>query len=519
MKDLAEKFKLIYIPFLVITISFIIGYTFLHWLLFIELDLFSIKEMFLKFWLPFGLPYIPIYFFLRPRLKHLKFKDDNKSFGVQFFAVVIIAIPTMIAQEYLVTSTGKLTTIKTIAEIQKHEKTKYYTLQKFYIDKENIGVLNTSEVSGKNNEHFDMLIYVAMPILEKSRDTSKYECKYWLGKKYTSQISNHFSNTEKQIKFKEFAQTTEQEFKHTDFNQFTYLELVGNTDDHDNFNDAIEENTQYDFNKPILLEAHNDPFENRNGKKMAWFFGTLGGGLLVWLLILMFTKLQPAKYRKSKIEGISKISNLKESFGFLIPKEGFYITPILININLIIFIIMVFSGFGFFSFKGKYLLEWGANYRPLVTNGQGWRLLTSLFLHGGLIHLFNNMIGLWFIGILLEKYIGKTKYLLTYLGTGIIASIASIWWNEATVSIGASGAIFGLFGLFLALLVFKVFPNDTNKVYLNMILGYVGINLIMGLLIPGIDNAAHIGGLISGFTIGFLLSDSVKENYLNNNFN
>lgn len=510
MKDLSEKIKLVYLPFLVITISFISIYTFLHWLLFLKLELFSVKEMFLKFWLPFGLPCIPVYFFLRPRLKLLKFKDDNKSFGFQFLAVLIIAVPTMIAQEYLITATGKLTPIRTVSEIQKHEKTRYYSLQKFYIDKKNIGVLNTSDVSGKNNEHFNMTIYVAMPLLEKVSDTSLYECKYWLGKKYSEQISNRLSNSEKQIRFKEFAKVTEQEFNRNDFTQFKYLELVGNTDDHDNFNDAIEENTQYDLNKPILLEAHDEAFKNRNGKKLTWFFSVLGGGLLLWFLILIFIKLQPKTSRNPKNEKISKIENLKETFDYLIPKEGFYITPILIDLNLLIFLVMVFSGFGFISFKGKDLLDWGANFRPLVAQGQYWRLLTSTFLHGGLMHLFSNMIGLWIVGAVLEPILGKTKYLFTYLVTGIIASSASIWWYDATVSVGASGAIFGLYGFFIASLLLKVFPPQISKMFLGFSLFFVGYNLLMGLM-GGIDNAAHIGGLLSGFIIGCIMSSHLKE--------
>lgn len=510
MKDLLEKIKLIYLPFVVISISFILIYTFLNWLLFIKFELFPINEKLLNFWLPLGLPWIFIYFFLSPRLRFLKFKEDRKSYGFQLLAGFTIAISTIIAQEYLSTATGKLTSLKTISDIQKHEKTKYYTLQKKYIDKKNYGVVKVSDVSGKNNEHFNMSIYVAMPILQTAKDTSKFECDYWLGERYSSQISNRLSIDEKKLKFKELAERSDEEFKRTDFTQFTYLELLGNTDKHDNFNDAIEENTHYDFKKPILLIAHNEPFEKRNGKKLQWFFMSLGGGFLIWFLLLVFIPLQPQKKRNFEVAKKSQITTLKDTLSFLIPKEGFYITPILININLLVFIIMVFSGYGFFSFKGNILLDWGANFRPLVTSGQGWRLLTSIFLHNGIIHLFNNMIGLGFLGFLIEKNLGKMRYLLIYLATGIMGSIASIWWYEATVSVGASGAIFGLAGLYLALIVFKAFPDDFNKIFLKFILVYVGINLVMGFLIPNIDNAGHIGGLLSGFIIGFLLSDSIK---------
>lgn len=509
MKDFLEKIKLIYIPFLAITLGFIFIYTFLHWILLIKFELFSIKEMFVKFWFPFALPWIPVYFFLSPRLKLLKFKD-NYTLGFQFLAVFIIAIPTMIAQEYLITATGKLTKLEKITELQKFERTKYYSLNTFYIDKKNIGVLNSSNISGKNNEYFDILIYVAMPILEDKKDTSKKECKYWLGKKYSKQISNHLSDSDKEIKYKEFAKETEEEFKKTDFRQFTYLEIEGNSDDHDNFNEAIERNNQYDFTNPVLLTAHTDLFKNRNGKKLTWFLGTLGGGLLIWLIILFFLKLQPYRYKKAIVIKTNKIKNLKETFSYLIPTPDYYITPILINLNLLVFIIMVFSGFGFVSFKGRYLLEYGANYRPFVLEGQYWRLLTSVFMHGGMMHLFSNMVGLYIVGLFLEPVLGKVKYLIVYLITGILASLTSIWWHEATVSVGASGAIFGLYGLLLALLLLKVFPPQLSKAFLPFTLIFVGFNLIMGLM-GGIDNAAHIGGLVSGFIIGYLLSFQLKE--------
>ncbi|MEN2400449.1 rhomboid family intramembrane serine protease [Flavobacterium sp. MC2016-06] len=510
MKDFVEKIKLIYFPFLVITLGFILIYTFFHWLIFIKLELFSIKEDMLKFWLPFALPCIPVYFFLRPRLKILKFKDDNKSTGFLFLAVLAIVVPTVIAQEYLITATGKITVLEDISEMQKFEKTKYYSLKDFYIDKKNIGVFNTSSISGKHNEYFNMEIYVAMPILQRAKDTSKFECEHWLGKQYSKQISNNLSNEEKKSHYKEFSKVVNEEFTHTNFRDFTYLELIGNTEDHDNFSYAIEENTNFDFKKPTLFEAHNEPFKNRNGEKMKYFFISLGVGLFIWFFILLFIKLKPYELKKFKNGEHTKNESLKETLEFFIPREGYYVTPILMNLNIAIYLIMVFAGFGFMSFKGKDLLEWGANFRPITTDGQWWRLLTSTFMHGGIMHLATNMFGLLFIGLFLEPVLGKKRYLLIYLATGIFASLASIWWYDATVSVGASGAIFGLYGLFIALLLTKVFPKEFSNAFLVSTLIFVGFNLLMGLT-GGIDNAAHIGGLLSGFIIGIILSPRLKE--------
>ena len=172
--------------------------------------------------------------------------------------------------------------------------------------------------------------------------------------------------------------------------------------------------------------------------------------------------------------------------------------------------VMVFAGLGFVSFQADDLINWGANFKPLTTDGEWWRLITSTFLHGGIMHLVANMVGLIFVGIFLEPRIGSKKFAVIYLVTGILASITSIIWHEATVSVGASGAIFGLYGLFLALMLTKVYPKEFNKVFLISTVIFIGYNLAIGIT-GGIDNAAHLGGLVSGFVIGLFLSRQLKE--------
>ena len=510
MNHLKEKFKLIFIPFLLIAAGFILTYSFLHWLLIIKGGL-SIKEDLVKFWLPFGLPVIPILIWLNPKMKLLQFKKDNGSFGIQFLAVLAIALPTIIAQEYLITATGKLTSLDHISNIEKVEKTKYYTLRDCYIDKQNISVQNTATVTGKNNTDFNILIYIALPILNDEQAVSTGECSYWLGKKYSKTISNHKSDDEKNAIFKTFADKCQQEFDTTNFKQFQYLEVLGNTEDHDEFNNAINKSKLLKYKNPIVFKAIMEPYENKNGSSRGWTFGSLAIGGFIWFIILLFLKFDEEKlsnYMEGKVE---QDNDIRDFFSFFLPKEGFYITPIIMDLNILVFLVMVFSGLGFVSFKAHDLLSWGANYKPMTENGEWWRLLTSTFLHGGLMHLLANMYGLLFVGTFLEPILGKSKYAIIYLVTGILASIASLWWHDNTVSVGASGAIFGLYGFFLAALLLKVFPPDFGKAFLASTLVFIGFNLLMGFA-GGIDNAAHIGGLVSGFIIGAAMSGQLKRN-------
>jgi rhomboid protease GluP len=200
----------------------------------------------------------------------------------------------------------------------------------------------------------------------------------------------------------------------------------------------------------------------------------------------------------------------KTFLSFFVPREGYFVTPILIDLNLLVFLLMALSGVSMFEPSIESLIAWGANLRSITLAGQSWRLLTNVFLHIGIFHVLMNMYALLYIGILLEPYLGKAKFAAAYLFTGILASLTSIYWHPATVSAGASGAIFGMYGVFLALLTTNVIGSKTRSALLTSIGVFVVFNLMNGVK-SGIDNAAHIGGLISGLAIGYAYYPTLKK--------
>ena len=201
-------------------------------------------------------------------------------------------------------------------------------------------------------------------------------------------------------------------------------------------------------------------------------------------------------------------------FSIFKPMQGYTITPIIMNLNILVFAVMVISGVNIFIPENEQLLNWGANFRPITLDGEWWRLFTCCFLHIGIFHLLMNMYALVSIGILLEPLLGKTRYLVAYIASGIIASLSSLAWNEQIISAGASGAIFGMYGVFLALLTTNHIEKAARESMRTSTLIFVGYNLLNGLK-PGIDNAAHIGGLLSGMAIGYLFLPSLKQNTSN----
>ena len=514
MKD---RIKILYIPYLLTLIGLIIGYTFLHWLLFIKIDIFPTKEVVTNFGVPIALTALVSFIIFWPKLKVLDIENDKRDWTTFYslFLWISLTIPLIISQEYIITATGKLTELNSINEINKNNLTKYYSFKHYYIDKKVIGVHSEFEVSGKRNQYLDMHLYIAMPIFNEAKDTIDKKPFAWLGISYYKRISNNLEPKEKELKYKGFVNKSLAKFNKKNVSNFIYLDRIGHSDKKKGFVEAIKANPIYEPNE-IIFEAINKPFKDRNGKKLEWIIGTSIFGSIIWLLMIFIPKINQKELKRIKSGKSNKdtLKELNELINFLKPKEGFFITPILMFINIGFFVIMFIAGYGFISFNGKDLLYWGANYGPLTKNGEWWRLIINMFLHGGFFHLFYNMIGLVFVGLFLEPILGKTKYLAVYILTGIFASITSIWWHNSTISVGASGAIFGLYGILIVLLLTKPFPVNLPKSFIISIVIFVGINLLMGFS-GGIDNAAHIGGLISGLTFGLILTPILKKE--NNN--
>ncbi len=181
-------------------------------------------------------------------------------------------------------------------------------------------------------------------------------------------------------------------------------------------------------------------------------------------------------------------------------------TLAIIGVNIAVFLLMAVKGVNIMQPETQDLLDWGANFKPLTLDGEWWRLITACFLHIGILHLAINMYSLFSVGILLENMLGRVQYVIAYFVCGLSGSAASLWWHEATVSAGASGAIFGMFGLFYAWVITShLIPDAEKKAQLTSAATFIGFNLFIGLS-GRIDNAAHLGGLVAGIIIGLLVS-------------
>ncbi len=512
MQNYAVKFKLLCLPFLLCMVGLTVFYTFLNWLLVIQLDWITINPMIIEFALPIVGALLLVFLIMRKQIRLFSFKNGKSSDFLYFVMIIGMAVPVIIAQNYIVTATGKLTPLRDITQIDSLPKTKYYQLDRYYFYKNAVSTNTRFSTSGKNDQYFDFTLYCVQPILKTARDTIKESTHYWLCNKYNGQVSNNLSPQEKEAAYKEFVIQSESTFRLTTFN-FSYLERIAYSTDAEFYGHAASQSKLLRDGQDILLIIHQDPFSERNGKSFQWIFFSMGIVLAILLLILLACQLKTASELnkdKKRIER-EKARGWRKNYEWLLPNDGFYITPLLLYANVLVYLLMVICGLGLFRFDGPDLFNWGALLRSAVQNGDWWRMLTAVFLHGGIMHIANNMLSLYFIGFMLEPILGRWRYLIIYLICGLGGSFASIYWHENTLSVGASGAIFGLYGFMLALILMKVFEPELNKLFLGIAGIFVGINLIMGLA-GNVDNAAHIGGIISGIVIGYLFLPGLKKN-------
>ncbi len=500
------KLLKIFLPFVTISFGFVGLYTFLHWLIINKLDLIQPKEMIVNFGIPIAISGLLVLFYFRRRIKLLKISE--KSLDVYtYISWIFFTIPVITGQFYLENQQGKLTKIDKPSQIDFKNQTLFYSI-------DNVLTLNKAGgfwVTRTNADIHgnDILIncFFACPLVDtipsSYYDSGKF--KTWIGVKFWKEFSNRlFDDKEKQKReINKFINSCIPKYENYKY-QTDYLRNLKYSDERDDYYSAIKNtNIQADKKELLILKEEKGTYETRTGSSLNWLLGTLISENLIWFLFIFFPQLNMTELRKlgTTKEKVKRRKEFKELLFLFTPSKDYWATPIILDLNILISIIMIFLGVGIIEPRGNELIQWGANFKPLTTDGQWWRLLSSVFIHAGLIHLAYNMFALFFIGPFLESSIGSKKFMIIYLLTGMIASFTSLTFHDSTISVGASGAIFGMYGLTAALMLLKYLNKNLTAMLWVSVAIFIGLNLIMGLS-AGIDMAAHLGGLISGFIIG-----------------
>jgi rhomboid protease GluP len=291
-----QKLKRILIPYSIVAWGTLLTLVFIRWWLFLDKHpILEVSEDIWQFWIPAIFPWIPILLLLKPQFDGLEYKvgKDKGSWQMQGIAWISMMAMLIPSQAYLTTSTGKLLAVKSVKEIRKHERVRYYRIKEFAVYKYIGGVHYSFRKHGRFNQNLDIDIYFVNPILTHKDQFITMTPLYWYGVKFHKQISNLGSDAKKMKLFKAFFDECAQKMGHYDYYKLDHFEHKPASDDREHFRISV----QYALKKPVnndfvILQPRTDPVELRNGYNIAWTFAGFAFGIILFMLALIKPRLQ-----------------------------------------------------------------------------------------------------------------------------------------------------------------------------------------------------------------------------------
>lgn len=511
--QLKNKLSLIFWPYLRLAVLFLVGYGLVDGALLVWAPAFEPPDELRELVLPLLLAFVAVMFWLWPRIRLLvdNGKQNDPRWLMALVAVGVMGCGASCLHSYAQALVGHLQLFDSPATVPAAmAPAAGYQFQHAYPAPRYAGAEAEFGTADKGRKFFFSL-YVVVPLLASPADTL-LPVRVWQGLHYTADISSNASEAEQKAAYEAFAKRTQEQLAQEKFEvPLGYYKRLPNTRERQTYLKAARRTglCPTDSMYPLLvLQPATEAFAGRGRSSGYWLLGWLGGGSVGFLLLLLIPYLSDAsvqQFRTGQHERLAWLSWLR-------PHYGFWLTPLLLVSNVLIYLLMALgTQSGFESFAVPTLLSWGASYGPAIAHGQWWRLLSSTFLHGGFLHLANNMASLWLLGSLLEPPVGTGRLAVLYVAAGLSGSLASLAWHPATVGVGASGAIFGLMGAALVLAWRQALPESLRGLVFLLAVISGGISLLFGFLMPGIDNAAHLGGLLAGAFLGLLFSPAVRR--------
>lgn len=506
------KLRLVYLPFLLTLCLTIIVYGIIRWTLDFQTGILNLKKEVWEFIIPAGLTILIILLWIRKRLfiLNLTLSPDQDSYHDLFQLLMgfMIGVTIFTSQSLLEASSFGLKKISRVQEVKKYPLEKYFSLKGHIADFTTQSIYTTAKISdNEEKETLDFEVYVVCLFLEFEKETlvdPDSNSLIWYARKFTKSIDNDLSQEAKTKVFRQLVDSASNVVKQTSMDTVPYFRKTVHSYDKDGYAKAVQKgypnlNTQ----AHIFLSPEQGKFASRHTNALLNFLLALGVTLVGVACMVFIPKIDTQALKDYQAKSPSEHDEFKEVLDSINPLGEFKFIAIIFWINVLVYVVMILLGVHFLSPTADVLLRYGGVSRPTVLSGEYWRLLTSNFIHSGAMHLMLNIYALILVSTFLRDYLKTFQLLLFYLICGVYASITSIYWHSDTVSVGASGAIFGLVGILFILHIFqKLHADDEKAAGAWFALLPLGLCFLLGLGSAGIDNAAHIGGLLSGVIFG-----------------
>jgi membrane associated rhomboid family serine protease len=491
------RLKGLFLPVALLSAGLLAGYSLANWLFLAGTGAAPLDNDVIDYWIPLLLAGFLEFAFVAPRLQVLALNRHTLRFLTNSLAFALIAGPVCLAQGEIRATSGTITHLSDASQIAAAPVTRYYATRTICIDRDQLGFKLFAEPNDSQSK-FHVQAFIVLPVCTPGKSADHPNT--WIGLSYRGSFDK---SSDPEVR-KQAMNALIAEFDHRiaaeDPYRYRYLERSSHSSERRNFDLALESRKIGSPEQQIVLTPHLEPFGQRTGDGLGPILFALGFGALGWLTLVVLAPLD-----RRRVEAASKGGPDQPSpaMAILIPTASSYGLQALIYLNVIVFLAMMISGLGLLQVRTEDLIDWGGNYGPRLDGLGLLRLVTSQFVHNGVMHLVNNMYGLVIVGLFLAPAIGNWQMIGCYLLCGLGGSVAGALAHPRIVSVGASGAILGLMGiaLTLALLRDSRIASVRPALVTNLAI-FSAFTLVMGSLATGIDNAAHLGGFAAGAVVG-----------------
>ncbi|GHV00436.1 rhomboid family intramembrane serine protease [Bacteroidia bacterium] len=512
-----RRLALLFIPFLCTAVALTGLYTLLHYMLLVRFETLPVKEIWVEVLLPSILAALIGIFYFRKRIVLLRLGWRGHDFYT-FICIIGLAVPSVVAQMHLEESFGKLTRVERPSQIDLRHPTRYYHIDRAWVANNRGGYSMKTTSANRYGSKIMVTFFFAAPMFDSPSDSLSPRSNRWIVNTYSSEFPNTaLDKSEQQARIEEYFRRCAGMFTRHRFDT-RYLRNSRGSDDHDYCLEAVNDARIGAAEPLLILLPKKGSYQARTGNGYNWIWYTFLGGIALWFILMVNTPFDRKMARRffsnhlrAKDRERRRQSSL-EMLAMFYPQKKIWAAPVIFDINLLLFLAMAIGGVSIFTPRSADLLAWGGCYAPAIARGEWWRLLTSMFLHAGVLHLAMNMLVFYMICLPLEEALGSRRFMIIYLVSGLAAGVCSLCLHHtAAVSVGASGAIFGMYGLTAAMMLTGYVDRTTVSTFRPMIFIFIFFNIFTGLLNGNIDMAAHVGGLGAGFIIGLLFFPKYKK--------
>lgn len=499
------------------------GYGVLRYWLDVRWSLLPVDQNALNYFIPLLLSLVGYLLIMRRRLHVLRFNDDKLRLFYQIVFCALLMWPACTLQRYISLAAYPLELVTGSQEISaladSRRDIKFVALTDCNghcgVDHEQLASYASVKRTSEHSQVLMMRLYFAAPLI--SADVYH---GLWYGYLYQQALNAQLSDADKNHQLNRFWQQSRVDFGQHQLAQASYFELlrvaVGEQNNIEGYSKALRNHPlPQTADIAVILVPHYDKFSDRGDDALQELLtGYLGGALTVLLMLLVPRVSLSGSGQLLSTEthyrtpGDKLLDDLLRQFDPRGPRPA---TALLLNLNIGVFILCILWGIDPAWASVEELTQLGAVRRDLVLEGEMWRLITAVLIHGSASHLLINLMILAFAGYLLEPVAGGKPMLLVYFCSGVTGSMASIWAYEGITSVGASGAVFGMIGSLLVFAYRREVPESKRLPVLFL----TGVVLTSAALMGSsthTDNAAHLGGLLSGSLITLLMRHRVACN-------